>query len=148
MANIRKMLPAEFKETAGLMMDLKLEQESQSRDTIATSVEKALVCATEVFVAEEEGRLVGVTLARATPIENWGVWGDLTWVYVRPECRRQGIGRWLAGTAFRCLVEEHKCKRVEVFVLFRNEAARRLYAGLGFQDKGWVLEGHGCEHDA
>jgi ribosomal protein S18 acetylase RimI-like enzyme len=58
------------------------------------------------------------------------LWG----MYVRPAARQTGVGRKLVEA-----VIEHARSRVELLqlsVVSENEAARRLYAGLGFEEYG------------
>jgi ribosomal protein S18 acetylase RimI-like enzyme len=60
--------------------------------------------------------------------------GDLWGMYVRPDARRAGVGRLLVEA-----VIEHASCHVEILqltVVSSNEAARRLYAKLGFAEYG------------
>ena len=53
---------------------------------------------------------------------------ELAWLYVHPDCQRQGIGRALAEFALSKMAPGEK----SVEVLEGNEPARRLYRSLGF----------------
>jgi ribosomal protein S18 acetylase RimI-like enzyme len=60
--------------------------------------------------------------------------GMLVGMYVRPDARNAGIGRWLAEA-----VIEHARREVEILqlsVVAGNEPARHLYTSLGFVEYG------------
>lgn len=87
-----------------------------------------------VFGAFASGELVGVAgwFERDGPKQSHK--GVLVGMYVRPGSRRAGIGRRLVGA-----VVEDARGRVELLqlsVVSGNEAARRLYARLGFVEYG------------
>jgi ribosomal protein S18 acetylase RimI-like enzyme len=60
--------------------------------------------------------------------------GSLVGMYVRPEARRAGVGRRLVEAVID-LARRH-VELIQLSVVEENEAARRLYAGLGFVQYG------------
>lgn len=83
-----------------------------------------------LFVAEDEGRLVGYAVLwfRADEAEL----GDLA---VHPEARRHGLGRWILDGALR---EARLRGATHVFLEVRegNADARRMYEKAGFETVG------------
>jgi ribosomal protein S18 acetylase RimI-like enzyme len=74
---------------------------------------------TELWVAEEEGRVVGFT----------GVSGsELTHLYTDPSAQNLGVGRALLDH-----VKSLRPERLELWVFQKNEAARRFYERHGFE---------------
>lgn len=61
-----------------------------------------------------------------------GEWGGLYAVATRPEARRRGLARALAG-ALASAAAEHGVQRLWLQVLTDNAAAHALYASLGFR---------------
>jgi ribosomal protein S18 acetylase RimI-like enzyme len=59
------------------------------------------------------------------------VWGT----YVRPDARRAGVARGLMEAVIAAAGE--RVELLELAVVSTNEAARRLYAGLGFEEYGY-----------
>ncbi|USZ67449.1 GNAT family N-acetyltransferase [Halorussus salilacus] len=59
--------------------------------------------------------------------------GYVAELVVAPECRREGRARRLLGAAFDRL-RESGCSRVRLAVHPENDAARRLYESLGFEE--------------
>lgn len=83
-------------------------------------------------VAVEAGRLVGY--ASWVPIGDGAA--ELVGLYVHPDRWRSGIGRRLLGDALEGM-QRARCSRLYVWVLERNERARRFYeaAGLTLRDE-------------
>jgi putative acetyltransferase len=79
-----------------------------------------------VIVAEEEGRAVGVVMSRA----EW-----LDGLYVRPEWWGRGVGSALHDEV---LARQRAAgsTRCHLWVLERNDRARRLYERLGWHENG------------
>jgi ribosomal protein S18 acetylase RimI-like enzyme len=63
--------------------------------------------------------------------------GSLVGMYVRSNARRAGVGRRLVEAVID-LAREH-VELIQLSVVKENEAARRLYAGVGFLDYGIEL---------
>jgi ribosomal protein S18 acetylase RimI-like enzyme len=61
--------------------------------------------------------------------------GHLVGMYVRPEARRGGVGRRLV----EAIIEKARghVEVIQLTVVAGNEEARRLYAGLGFEEYGF-----------
>ena len=59
--------------------------------------------------------------------------GVVSWVYVAPSARRQGIGGRLLERAITWMVAQ-KLVAAEVFVTVTNGAAHRSYGRAGFRD--------------
>jgi len=81
------------------------------------------------WLARANDRPVGVALTTALPeTDDW----DLSYLGIAPEARRQGFGREIL---LHVLVEARAAgvSHVSLCVDGRNEPARRLYQGLGFE---------------
>jgi ribosomal protein S18 acetylase RimI-like enzyme len=79
-------------------------------------------------VAVHAGRVVFVGYADIRRREGWLVQGVYTW----PDARRRGFAR--AGMLALCREAfEHGAEHVQLAVIEGNEAARRLYEGMGFR---------------
>jgi putative acetyltransferase len=79
----------------------------------------------EVWLAEDEGRILGFLAIARSQEDDWDV---LERLYVEPDAQNRGIGTALLGQA--------KALRPDGFVLWvfqRNEGARRFYERHGFQ---------------
>ncbi|WP_020592177.1 GNAT family acetyltransferase [Kiloniella laminariae] len=79
-----------------------------------------------LFVAEEEGRLIGTTMA--------GYDGHRGWIYavvVDPDHRRKGIASSLVREAEQAL-QKLGCLKVNLQVRAGNNAAVELYESLGY----------------
>jgi len=95
--------------------------------------------ATELLVAEEEGRLEGYVLLGLigsfySP-ENLGFIYD---IWVREESRGKGVGRELLEGAFR-RARERGLWKVKLEVSARNARARAIYAAAGFAEERLIL---------
>ncbi|WBY64355.1 GNAT family N-acetyltransferase [Thermocaproicibacter melissae] len=87
----------------------------------------------DAFLAEENGMAAGYALLSLTWSNEAGgltVW--LEEIYVRPEYRGMGIGKSLITRVFREYKDKAVRFRLETEPL--NNAARRLYKSLGFQE--------------
>jgi ribosomal protein S18 acetylase RimI-like enzyme len=94
----------------------------------------AFLATNTVLVADEDGSLVG-TLYLNSGNEGYGyVFG----VYVVPEARRRGVAEALMRAAARVLRDEGR-RYLVLGVDTPNEAARALYAKLGFVDQARTL---------
>jgi ribosomal protein S18 acetylase RimI-like enzyme len=87
-----------------------------------------------VVVAELDGRLLGCALAARTRSDIGHVFG----LYVRPEGRRQGVGRTLLRAAATVL-RERGARWILVDVDLGNDEALRFYERLGFEQTGLRL---------
>ncbi len=95
-----------------------------------------------VFVAAHGDQLLGfvsVAIARRAPPFAERARGQIEHLVVRPEARRQGLGRDLALRALDWL-REAGVSRVELEVATDNPAGRGFWAALGFEAVAEVLE--------
>lgn len=84
-----------------------------------------------VLVAVQADAVVGYAVAEAQADAQ----GYLDFLGVSPAARAAGVGRALATAVAVRLRDRHGCRSVHLTVRESNAAARRLYAGLGFQDE-------------
>jgi GNAT superfamily N-acetyltransferase len=86
---------------------------------------------TEVLAARTQGRTVGVAVLAYRPnISSGGLFASIEDLYVRPEARRQGVGKALLTAADgRC--RARKISYVEVQV--ENDEAETFYKTLGYR---------------
>jgi ribosomal protein S18 acetylase RimI-like enzyme len=126
--------------TAGTRFAIAKGREDELRELLAGFARDA---ARVLLVAEEaDGNLLGFVLAslvrRAGPFVE-SERGEIDWLFVREEGRRRGVGRGLAGAAFRWL-RERGARRVEVHVERANSAGRAFWDAQGFAAAMDVLE--------
>jgi GNAT superfamily N-acetyltransferase len=101
-------------------------------DAFAEKLRKAVETGDmDVLAARFEGRILGVAVLAYRPnIPAGALFASIEDLYVRPEARRQGVGRVLLTAANeRCTA--HGVSYVEVQV--EDEAAESFYASLGYQ---------------
>jgi ribosomal protein S18 acetylase RimI-like enzyme len=111
-----------------------------SEGTIREQLGHALV-AGRVHVAREDGQLVGFLSHRTedTALATDGIRAILTYGYVVPDRRGEGIGTELFETVRRQL-EDAGHDAVALEVMADNEAARRFYRRLGYEPHRIELE--------
>jgi ribosomal protein S18 acetylase RimI-like enzyme len=83
-----------------------------------------------VAVARREGRVVATARTNARGLRTWQIGG----VYVVPELRAQGWGRYVVGFLVDRIAENGKS--VSLFVKEGNAPAIGLYRSMGFEDLG------------
>jgi len=83
-----------------------------------------------VAAAEWEGRIVATARTNAKGFRTWQIGG----VYVVPELRGRGWGRYVVGHLLAAISREGKA--AGLFVKERNAPARGLYRSMGFEDVG------------
>jgi GNAT superfamily N-acetyltransferase len=90
----------------------------------------------DVLAARSEGQILGVAVLAYRPnIPAGALFASIEDLYVRPEARRQGVGRALLTVANeRCAAR--KISYVEVQV--EDEAVGSFYASLGYEPEGGV----------
>lgn len=84
---------------------------------------------TTSFVAEEEGRIVGVIMAGHD-----GRRGIIHHTAVRPECRKQGIATQLVEHAMAAL-EAEGIHKVALVAFERNAAGNAFWERIGFEER-------------
>lgn len=94
------------------------------------------------FVADDGGDLIGyVALSRSepAPVFDRGPTGEIGEVYVRPECRGEGVATALLDRAHEWAAARG-CERTALSVNVANEAARSLYDGQGYDSRRLKLD--------
>jgi ribosomal protein S18 acetylase RimI-like enzyme len=103
---------------------------------LAHVLERCAGAAGRIFVAEADDAVVGFVgvLARVVPDPDEGqAYAYVSDLVVLPAYRRRGIGRALLERAEAYALREG-ASTLRVGVLAKNEAAARLYRGIGFTD--------------
>lgn len=101
--------------------------EPWTADAVRALLEGGLTIA---FLASRQGQPTGAALVRVVAGE-----GELLRIAVRPEARRQGVGRVLLEAVLSAIADQ--CPDgVHLEVRASNVAARRLYADAGFVEQG------------
>lgn len=93
----------------------------------ARVIEEKLAVDDLIFVAEQEGKIIGACQA--------GYDGHRGWLYgvaVSPEKRRRGIGTELINKAVEAL-REQGCGKVNLQIRAGNTAVAKFYKSLGFK---------------
>jgi ribosomal protein S18 acetylase RimI-like enzyme len=129
---------------APLYRDIRLEALRLAPDAFASTFEaenaRPLSWFTErlggshVLGAFGDEKLVGIASLVILQSAKMTHKGHLVGMYVRPDARRSGVGRRLVEAIIET-AREH-VEVVQLTVVAGNEAARRLYAGLGFEEYG------------
>jgi len=89
-----------------------------------------------VRVAEEGGVIVGFVCAYGHEDDTWGSLIDN--MHVAPEKQRQGVGSQLMAHAFAWLRTHFPVNSVYLWVMERNNPARRFYEKLGASNAGMI----------
>lgn len=108
---------------------------------LAYVLERCARAAGRIFVAEADDAVVGFVgvLARVVPEPDEGqAYAYVSDLVVLPAYRRRGIGRALLGRA-ETYARREGASTLRVGVLAKNEAAARLYRGIGFSDYTFQL---------
>jgi ribosomal protein S18 acetylase RimI-like enzyme len=137
---IRRLSPEE----AALFREIRLEGLRRDPDAFSSTFEEESekplaffadrLAASSVFGAFRNTELLGVAGFYVQPGPKHGHKGTLWGMYVRPQARRTGTGGKLVAA-----VVEHARGRVEqiqLTVISKNLAARRLYERFGFEEYG------------
>jgi ribosomal protein S18 acetylase RimI-like enzyme len=129
---------------APLFRDIRLEALRLAPDAFASTFEAESAQPLSRFAERLGGshvlgafhaeRLVGITTLIILQSAKMAHKGHLVGMYVRPEARRNGVGRSLV----EAIVETARghVEVIQLTVVAGNETARRLYAGLGFEEYG------------
>lgn len=130
---------AELAEPLRLLEESLREGEPVPEDFAETLREAAETGAVEVLAARAEGCVVGVAvLAYRLSISAAGLFASIEDLYVRPDARRQGIGRALLEA-----VEERCASRGVSYVeaQVEDEGAAAFYSAMGYEPEPgvWVF---------
>jgi ribosomal protein S18 acetylase RimI-like enzyme len=92
-----------------------------------------------VFLGEQGGCLAGLLVLRTVPtLSGPEDWAEITELYVRPQARRNGVGRALVAAAI-----EHSrdcgCTEIHLLVDPANEGGLAFYRALGFHRDSWEM---------
>ena len=90
----------------------------------------AQASAASVFVADDDGEVVGFAAANALPEPRHGLDAELSAVYVRRAFQHAGIGRRLVDAVARAQ-RAHGAAGLIVWVIAGNKPARAFYEALG-----------------
>jgi ribosomal protein S18 acetylase RimI-like enzyme len=129
---------------APLYLDIRLEALQLAADAFASTFEAESarplswfaerLGGSQVLGAFHVDRLVGVASLIILASAKMAHKGHLVGMYVRPDARRSGVGRRLVEAIIE--TARGRVEVIQLTVVVGNEAARRLYAGLGFEEYG------------
>jgi len=122
--NVRKYLPADAAAVKQIWSTVLPDSSYYNQPTFA--LERKLAVDDLIFVAEQDGQLIGTVMA--------GYDGHRGWLYsvaVLPSHRRYGAGAKLVQAALLALVDIG-CVKVNLQVRMDNEAVTAFYESLGF----------------
>jgi ribosomal protein S18 acetylase RimI-like enzyme len=92
-----------------------------------------------VFLGETDGSLAGLLVLRTTPtLSGPEDWAEITEMYVRSGCRRQGVGRALVDAAVK-YARARGCTEVHLLVDPENAGGLAFYNALGFCRDSWEM---------
>lgn len=91
------------------------------------------------FVAEQDGRLLGIGVAAAPSEAAFGARGEVRSLYVDPDAKRMGIGRRLLGEVALQLAQ-WKYPGVALGVVVGNAPAIAFYEALGARAAGAYVD--------
>jgi ribosomal protein S18 acetylase RimI-like enzyme len=142
---IRNAEPSDWATIAEFNRSLAVESEDKPLDwdTVCAGVRQVLADAHKgrYFVAEMDGRIVGITMITY----EWSDWRDswIWWiqsVYVHPDFRGRGVFSRLYRH-IEALAADSRVGALRLYVLDDNHRARATYAKLGMNETGYrVLE--------
>jgi len=91
------------------------------------------------FLGETNGSLAGLLVLRTTPtLSGPEDWAEITEMYVRPGCRRQGVGHALVEAAVEH-ARARGCTEVHLLVDPENAGGLAFYNAVGFGRDSWEM---------
>jgi len=128
----------DFRPSRAITIQLQEEQRCQlaAPETIRAACLRPEVLAFDIL---HEGRLVGFAQLRQFDAGAWFLWNYA----IDKFCQGQGLGRTALMDLIALMKARHGLRLLTTTYLFGNEAAQRLYEGLGFVETGVVAE-EGC----
>jgi ribosomal protein S18 acetylase RimI-like enzyme len=146
--SVRRLAPAD----AALYREVRLEGLLEDPDAFSSTFElennkprvffAERLAASSVFGAFREAELLGIAGFFVQPGPKHAHKGMLVGMYVRPAARRAGTGRGLVEAVID--YASGRVELIELSVISDNQAARALYASLGFAEYG--LEKHAAKY--
>jgi len=95
------------------------------------------------FLGEWDGEVAGILVLRIVPtLSGADPWAEITEMYVRPQFRRNGLGRALVEAALDC-GRQRGCHEFHLLVDRSNVTAQAFYIALGFQVDSWEMRRDG-----
>jgi ribosomal protein S18 acetylase RimI-like enzyme len=92
-----------------------------------------------VFLGEVGGEPAGLLILRIVPTLSAAEdWAEITEMYVRPVCRRTGVGRALVQAAVD-YGRTHGCTEMHLLVDPANVSAQAFYQAAGFCRDSWEM---------
>jgi GNAT superfamily N-acetyltransferase len=138
---------------AALYRDIRLEALSAHPEAFGSSHEyeaaqplswfSARLADSSVLGAFRDAELVGIVGLAIQQGQKKAHKGMIVGMYVQPDARRAGTGRLLMEAIIE--IARRRVELVQLTVVRDNEQARRLYAGLGFDEYG--VEWHSLKYD-
>ena len=118
-------------------MAFETERKILADDDISPGVRRAIeqVGLARYFIAELDGRPAGC-LMLTYEWSDWrnGLWWWIQSVYVKPECRRQGVYRALYAHVQALAENDGDVQGIRVYVEKENQTAQQTYLSLGMHD--------------
>ena len=133
---VRAAGPADAPAVAGLLVEF--NGEGLPAEALARRMAEVAGLET-AFLGEWDGEAVGLLVLRLVPtLSGAQDWAEITEMYVRPQLRRQGIGRALMEAALDC-GRQRGCREFHLLVDPANEGGQAFYTALGFQVDSWEM---------
>ena len=118
-------------------MAFETERKILADDDISPGVRRAIeqVGLARYFIAELDGRPAGC-LMLTYEWSDWrnGLWWWIQSVYVKPECRRQGVYRALYAHVHALAENDGDVQGIRLYVEKENQTAQQTYLSLGMHD--------------
>ena len=118
-------------------MAFETERKILADDDISPGVRRAIeqVGLARYFIAELDGRPAGC-LMLTYEWSDWrnGLWWWIQSVYVKPECRRQGVYRALYAHVQALAENDVDVQGIRLYVEKENQTAQQTYLSLGVHD--------------
>lgn len=118
-------------------MAFETERKILADDDISPGVRRAIeqVGLARYFIAELDGRPAGC-LMLTYEWSDWrnGLWWWIQSVYVKPECRRQGVYRALYAHVQALAENDGDVQGIRLYVEKENQTAQQTYLSLGMHD--------------
>ena len=139
-ATVRAAGPADLPAVAELLVEFNGEGLSPEAFVQRMAEVKGLETA---FLGEWDGEVAGILVLRIVPtLSGADPWAEITEMYVRPQFRRNGLGRALVEAALDC-GRQRGCHEFHLLVDRSNVTAQAFYIAIGFQVDSWEMRRDG-----